>query len=143
MTVYRQFTDFLQEYIEFYEQVESAAQEKLRVVLSYNLANLEKMINGDEAVIMRARQYERRRLEIQAEIGYANLSLRDIIQKMPEQESAELNVMYNRLSTLLESIRFYNKRTADIINDNLYVINKAREQSKPAVEATVRIDEKA
>ncbi len=138
-----QFNDFLADYLGFYKSVEVAAKEKLDIVLSYNLAALEKAIATDEATIMRARQFEKERIELQKRFGYGDCTLKEIMEQEEPEGKGGLTDSFNELSALLENIRFYNKKSSDIINDNLLVIKKTREISKKTGEHFSILDEKA
>ncbi len=131
MTNKQQFFDFLNDYIKFYEQMELQSKNRLEVIASYNLPGLEKAIANDESAIMRAEQMEKRRIELQVTAGFSNLPLREIIEQLENDDKVTLQTVYNRLSELLESIQFYNERSAVMVESNLYRMEKAASTPPP------------
>ncbi len=123
------FFDFLSEYIDFYEQVENRSRERFEIISSYNLADLERSIANDQSSIMRAEQMEKRRIELQKEAGYGLMPLREIVNSHEGEEKEHLRSFFNRLSELLENIRFYNARCKKLVEANLYRIEKSAERA--------------
>ncbi len=131
MTEKQDFFKFLYDYISFYEQMEQQSMNRFEVLSSYNLAGLERAIAGDESAIKLAKQMERRRIELQQLAGFENLPFRDIIGSIDGEDRVTLQRIYDRLSELLDSIKFYNEKCQNIVKSNLYKIEKATAPPPP------------
>ncbi len=143
------FFDFLVEYIEFYEQIECQSRERLDAITSNNLAGIERSIANDQSAIMRAEQMEKRRIDLQSTAGYNSMSMREIIDRIDGTEKEQLSSFYDKLSEILNSIRFYNARCTKIVKANIYKAEKAEaaKNTPPTISASelqnIRLDGKA
>ncbi len=131
MTEKQDFFKFLYDYIAFYEQMEQQSMTRFEVISSYNLAGLERVIAADESAIKLAEQMERRRIELQLLAGFENMPFRDIIGSIDGEDRVTLQRIYDRLSELLDSIKFYNEKSQSIVKNNLYKIEKATTPPPP------------
>lgn len=82
----------------------------------------------EQAEILVLRGLERKQQEIQSQMGFTGLTFREMIDRAPEQEKAELEKAYSRLS---ESLDLFQKTTQSVkqaIDLNLHAIHRPLEK---------------
>lgn len=78
----------------------------------------------EQAEILVLRGLERKQQEIQSQMGFTGLTFREMIDRAPEQEKAELEKAYSRLSDSLRSFPEDYPEVKQAIDLNLHVIQK-------------------
>ncbi len=145
----KQFFDFLDEYVVFYEHIEVQARERFEYISTNNLAGIERSIANDQSAILRAEQMEKKRIEFQESAGYKDMPMRNIIESVEGDEKEYLSDIYGRLSSLLESIQFYNARCTKVVRANLKKMERQAEKHAPPTTLTqeelqnIKLDSKA
>ena len=122
------FISLMKEMTQFFDAFQLIEKQKLEAAASNDILRLEEIMKKEQAEILVLRGFERKQQEIQAQMGCSGLTFREMIDRAPEQEKAELENLYSRLS---ESLDLFQKTTQSVkqaIDLNLHAIHKALEK---------------
>lgn len=122
------FISLMKEMTQFFDAFQLIERQKLEAAASNDILRLEEIMKKEQAEILVLRGLERKQQEIQAQMGCSGLTFREMIDRAPEQERAELENLYSRLS---ESLDIFQKTTQSVkqaIDLNLHAIHKALEK---------------
>ena len=115
---------FLEEYLKTFEAILKDEQEKLRNFVSFDLEKINASISKQQANEMRISNIEKKRIDVQRQLGYANMTFKQIIDTY--EEKSEMNDLYDKINHVVNEVRFYNQKAMDIAKGqlNLYEIVK-------------------
>ena len=122
------FISLMKEMTQFFDAFQLIEKQKLEAAASNDILRLEEIMKKEQAEILVLRGLERKQQEIQAQMGCSGLTFREMIDRAPEQDRAELENLYSRLS---ESLDIFQKTTQSVkqaIDLNLHAIHKALEK---------------
>lgn len=122
------FISLMKEMTQFFDAFQLIEKQKLEAAASNDILRLEEIMKKEQAEILVLRGLERKQQEIQSQMGCSGLTFREMIDRTPEQERAELEKAYSRLS---ESLDLFQKTTQSVkqaIDLNLHAIHKALEK---------------
>ena len=122
------FISLMKEMTQFFDAFQLIEKQKLEAAASNDILRLEEIMKKEQAEILVLRGLERKQQEIQSQMGFSGLTFREMIDRAPEQEKAELEKAYSRLS---ESLDLFQKTTQSVkqaIDLNLHAIHKALEK---------------
>ena len=122
------FISLMKEMTQFFDAFQLIEKQKLEAAASNDILRLEEIMKKEQAEILVLRGLERKQQEIQSQMGFTGLTFREMIDRTPEQERAELEKAYSRLS---ESLDLFQKTTQSVkqaIDLNLHAIHKALEK---------------
>lgn len=115
---------FLEEYLRVFETILKDEQEKLRNFVSFDLEKINASISKQQANEMRISNIEKKRIDIQRQLGYGGMTFKQIIDTYDEKN--EMNSLYDKINHVVNEVRFYNQKAMDIAKGqlNLYEIVK-------------------
>lgn len=122
------FISLMKEMTQFFDAFQLIEKQKLESAASNDILMLEEIMKKEQAEILVLRGLERKQQDIQSQMGCSGLTFREMIDRAPEQERAELENVYSRLS---ESLDIFQKTTQSVkqaIDLNLHAIHKALEK---------------
>ena len=122
------FISLMKEMTQFFDAFQLIERQKLEAAASNDILRLEEIMKKEQAEILVLRGLERKQQEIQAQMGCSGLTFREMIDRAPEQDRAEFENVYSRLS---ESLDLFQKTTQSVkqaIDLNLHAIHKALEK---------------
>lgn len=122
------FISLMKEMTQFFDAFQLIEKQKLEAAASNDILRLEEIMKKEQAEILVLRGLERKQQEIQAQMGCSGLTFREMIDRALEQEKADLEKAYSRLS---ESLDLFQKTTQSVkqaIDLNLHAIHKALEK---------------
>ena len=122
------FISLMKEITQFFDAFQLIEKQKLEAAASNDILRLEEIMKKEQAEILVLRGLERKQQEIQSQMGFSGLTFREMIDRAPEQEKAELENLYSRLSESLDLFQKTTKSVKQTINLNLYAIQKALEK---------------
>lgn len=124
------FKEIIMELTDFFEELTQLENVKLQAIVDNNLKLLEECMSKEQVGIMRLRVLEKRRAEVQKEMGLEGLSFREIVAKLEGEEKAELERMYYELEAALTLFNRIADSTKTAIESNLYSIEAILERLK-------------
>lgn len=115
---------FLEEYLKTFESILKDEQEKLRNFVSFDLEKINSSISKQQANEMRIANIEKKRMDVQRQLGYAGMTFKQIIDTYEDKN--EMNNLYDKINHVVNEVRFYNQKAMDIAKGqlNLYEIVK-------------------
>ncbi len=117
-----------QETVQFIEELTQVESKKLQAALQNNLDTINECMKKEQALLLKLKGIDKRRETLQKELGYEQFSFRQIIDKVPEEERAEMKKIFDTLS---EKYRIYQDTSSSAqkaLEMNLHKINKKLEE---------------
>ncbi|MGN0620322.1 MAG: flagellar export chaperone FlgN [Porcipelethomonas sp.] len=120
--IFEVFYGFMLEYTEFFEETADKEKEKLSALLSDDLKRIEACLNEHQSIVKRTEQYERDRLKIQKELGFENMTFREVIDSCRGEEKEQLQSLYQRFKIAIDSVKHSNKTSLQVAETNLKIM---------------------
>lgn len=120
----------LREYVKFYNDFLLFEQNKFEAVEQNKLNLLDDLVKQEEAFVLKSRGMEQNRMQSQADAGFADSKLRDLIDEAPEDMKEELQTMFKQLNEIVNNIQHVNERCNIAIKARLSAIDRAMEKIK-------------
>lgn len=117
------FFDFLEEYAQFLEKLDSDEKEKLAALMSNSIERIEHAISVGQANAMQIENLERRRVRLQEKAGYAGMTFSEIVECAPDEERVGLDALMRRIVMLVENVQYQSKKSVGVANDHLRMSN--------------------
>ena len=122
------FISLMKEMTQFFDAFQLIERQKLEAAASNDILRLEEIMKKEQAEILVLRGLERKQQEIQAQMGCSGLTFREMIDRAPEQDRAEFENVYSRLSESLDLFQKTAQSVKQAIDLNLHAIHKALEK---------------
>lgn len=117
--------------LDFMETLVGIEQEKLEATTKKNVDLLEEIMRKQQAQMMRFKGYDRKREAIQKELGFENLSFREIAKQSKNPDELD-HPVFEKLEKATNQYRELNELTKKSIEINLHALNKAMQASQVA-----------
>lgn len=108
----------------FMEELAILEQEKLNAITQKKLTALDDCMKKQQAQILKLRGLDKKREQIQADLGFANISYKEILTKLNGSEEQIAITLFNTLQESTDAFYALNSITKAALNDNLYRVNK-------------------
>ena len=109
----------MQEYIEFLDQMIVLQKKQLEAVLSKQVTVVEKSIASLQTFLLRLEGMEKKRMELQAQAGYGDMTFQQIIAQAPQVQKAELKELFENMEKKISDIGFYNEKSQEKVKLDL------------------------
>jgi len=119
MNDYDEFCDFMDEYIDFYNEVCDNEKLKMDALASDDLQLINKVLAEYQIFVTKAEIYEKRRNELFRKIGLDGKSFREIVDMENGDRREELEDLFCDFRDAVMTAREYNSRSLDIVKKNL------------------------
>lgn len=125
MNNFNDLKNFLTDYLICIMEFADLENKKSVYIKNHDLDALSQIINLEQAHALKLRGMEKKREQIQLNLGYENLTFKELIEIVPDiEQKKELNNIFNRLSNAI----FMFKSTCDAnkknVKLNVHVINR-------------------
>lgn len=127
MKDYTAFTEIMNEFIGFFDELIPIEQQKLDAAVAQKVAAVEDCMNREQAFVLRLRGLEQKRERLQREMGEEELTFREIIERAPAREGERLKPLFLRLSERLSHFQSVRDGARDAIEVNLHMIRSRTE----------------
>lgn len=97
---------------------------KLSAVLDNNLSKLDELVRTEQAMVLKLKGIEKKREEVQCQLGVKNLTFKEIIQMLPEEEKNTSIELFNNLENATKRFNEINSSARVAIEINLHSIKK-------------------
>ena len=119
MNNYDEFCDFMEEYIDFYNEVSDNEKLRLDALASDDLQLINKVLADYQVYVTKAEIYEKRRNELFKKIGLDGKSFREIVDMETGERREELEDLFYDFRDAVMSARDYNSQSLDLVKKNL------------------------
>lgn len=117
---------FLDKYRDELKTALDNESEKRRALISGEPARLEAMLQMQQAETMKIQNFEKKRLELQKELGFPGLRAKELPALIPEGEQRQrLAAVLEEITEIVGNIREQNRQALELANGNLRIIEKA------------------
>lgn len=115
----REIIEFLKEYTEFFEQMETKEAEKLGMILTKELNKVESALLLEESIEKQMRNLEQRRLDYFATHGLEGKTFRQLVEESRGEDRETLRQLQQRLEGAIGNIRYYNEKSNALAKEEL------------------------
>lgn len=119
MNSYDEFYDFMEEYIDFYNEVCDNEKTKLDALASDDLKLINRVLSEYQIYVTKAEIYEKRRIELFKKIGLDGKTFREIVDMESGDRREELEDLFCDFRDAVTMAREYNTRSLEIVRKNL------------------------
>lgn len=130
MTVIEEFHQIVIAIIKLLKTLMGIEQEKLQAITQNDLQKLDACIKEEQAQVLKLRGLDRKRDLLLVRMGYENLSFKEIIDVLPQEDRAESRRLYNELQRATDDFNNINASVRTALEVNLHNINAALESLK-------------
>lgn len=98
-------------------------QDKLKAVTSNDLDTLNACIKNEQVEVLKLKGLDKKREQIQADLGYKNLTFKEIISLLPAEQKEQSQKLYDTLQQTTNEFNELNNSVKTAIDVNLHTIN--------------------
>lgn len=127
------FCSFMEEYAAFMGEMAAQEDQKYSALISNDLARMDKAIAQQQSTLKRLEKLEERRMALQEELGWQDLTFAQVLEQLGEDPRREqLEELFAQTSRTLEQIRYSNDKSMSFAKMSLQVNHLlAPEDDKP------------
>jgi flagellar biosynthesis/type III secretory pathway chaperone len=117
---------FFETYADFFEEVSNLEQEKLSVLLSGLIPQIEQMITRQQSVAKRMENIERKRIELQKAAGMEHFTFKDILGQAADEDRMRLQVLFQRTRSGISNIKYFNDKSMECARARLQKVHESK-----------------
>lgn len=125
MPNYNDLLTQLEKYITLFEELTATQQKKLTAAQEFNMEVLDECMKTEQADTLLLRGYDKKRLKLQDELNFHDMTISQIIPLIPQEHQYEFTKAYRNLNDAYSTY----KETADcakrMIETNIYRLGSA------------------
>ncbi len=125
MGAFEEYYGFMEKFTDFYIEAQKLEFEKFDALMSCELGRIQKVMKDYQACIKKAQSYEEERIELCKRLGFDNMAFSEIISHFDDDEAIKLISQKDRLTSIIKTIKYLNKRSMDFVNVQLSDIEEA------------------
>ena len=123
MTTITDFNNIVLSLIELLRSLIAIEQDKLKAVTSNDLDTLNACIKNEQVEVLKLKGIDKKREQIQVDLGYENLTFREIISMLPEEQKNESAKLFTTLQRTTDEFNELNNSIKTALDVNLHSIN--------------------
>lgn len=131
MNDFTAFTKIIEELISLFDHLIPIEQEKLDAAVKNRVTFVEDCMHKEQAAVLQLRGLEQKREAEQKRLGMEGYTFRQILEHTPDDTSAVLSPLFDRLGERVRTFQSINNSARDIIEVNLHVILSALAAESP------------
>lgn len=120
--------DILKETNDLLIEMTADVQKKFDAAVNHKILEIENCMKKEQALILRLRGLEQNRQKVQKQMGYENLTFREIIAKQSPEEREPLEQMFLQMQQHLKEYQKIAKNAKNAMELNLHRIDRTLEQ---------------
>ena len=120
----------IEEQIDFFSEAVIVEQKKLDAAQKNRVTFVEDCMKKEQAMVLKLRGFDKKREEIQADLGFNGLSLQQIVERCDEEKKSQLLPLTSQLKTQVSLFRSISESANTAIEVNLHAIDKVIQYSK-------------
>lgn len=105
--------------VDFYRDVNIFLLKKHAKILEDDLDWLTESLNKEQAILMKSRALEEKRLKLFGGLGIENRKLSELAEEAPEEYKPKIRMLSNSLTDIIENITKLNTETTEIVKRKL------------------------
>lgn len=117
----------LEEYADFLARMAKDEDEKLQALVSNSLPRIERAISVAQANAKQLESFELKRIRLQEQAGYGNMTFSEMIESAPEEERQSLEALLWRIQEYVDRIKYTNSKSMKVARVNMKEIDPAAE----------------
>lgn len=121
----QEFENIIRELIAFFDQNQALEEAKLKAAEENRPAAVEDYMTKEQAIILKLRGLDKKREEIQKQMGWEGKSFRQILELLSEEERVKFSQLFEDLSQRVKVFQSTNESALEIISLNLRQIRAA------------------
>ncbi len=133
MKNYDEFYDFMEQYIEFYNQICDNEERKMEALASDDLTEINRILSEYQIFVKKTEQFENRRLELFKKLGLDGKTFRAIIEEENDENREELEDLFYSFRDAVMRTKEYNSKSLKIVRENVKTLgNVDYDEGDPA-----------
>ena len=116
--------DILIETNSFLKEITDLEKKKFDFVLKNNISRVEECMKSEQAMMLKLRGLDRKREAVQKELGFENMSFKEIIGTLAEDEKHNFDALFDEMQKNLKLYKETSKLSQDAIEINLHRLDK-------------------
>ena len=126
------FQVFLENYVEFLEEVAAGESEKYAALLSYDAKKVDRVTSIQQALNMRLSQMEQQRVAEQERAGLGGFTLQQILERTQGDERVRFAQLCDRFARAVNDIKYYNGKAMNFAQGGLELLGVTEEKPQGA-----------
>ena len=136
------YVAYMEQYCDSFDEIVTIWQHKYEVISTNALHELEAQSKREEAAMLKARGLEKKRLALQAKLGYPQATLETLIEQTTGETQQRLRDVKTRLNWAVTMLKNLNDSCAVLTEQKLVVIQSEIGRLNGKVDETKRGDGK-
>lgn len=116
--------------IAFFEDMVLLESDKVKAASDNNIIKVEECMKKEQADILKLRGLEQKRLKLQQELGFDNMTFQEVVAHAPNEYQPELNSLLKQMKDVIIRFQAANDSAGKVIEVNLHKIDKIITQLK-------------
>lgn len=116
---YKQIIEFFEQYINHYMELLDFENTKLSCILSNNVKDLNSCLGKEQALIMKGKNLEAKRLELLKKEGFGESTFSEMIEAAPEEYKQKLQTVFSQLSKYVLEVKRINDEAMNVVRVKL------------------------
>lgn len=125
----------MQEYISFLDQMIETQKTQLEAVLSKQIKQVEKSVASLQTFLMKLDSMEKKRMDLQEQAGYGDMTFRQIIENIPDAQKYELQTLFETMEKRVSDIAYYNSKAQEKVKLDLQIWGNGISKDTPTTSA--------
>ena len=125
------------ELIKIFEELIELEKSKLQTIINKNLLVLEESMKKEQVYSLKLKGFDIKREKLQRELfNKENITFKECIQLIPEGYQEEFRHLFDTLKSHTESFNKYNKEVKNLLEINVYKLDKIIDSKKNPIITT-------
>ncbi len=117
------FYNIMRDTLHLLNSVISLENQKLDAIASNDVTQLDGIMKEEQATILQFRGLEKKREQIQAEMGLSSLTFREIVEQAPLQNGKDLAALYEEMTAKMQEVKAVTDCTKKYIELHLHSLD--------------------
>ncbi len=123
MTTINDFFNIVLSLIELLEHLLPIEKDKLKAVTSNNLDALNNCMKNEQAHVLKLKGLDKKREQIQADLGYEKLTFKEILDRLPSDQKEEGKRLFTALQGATSQFNEVNDSIKTALDVNMHLIS--------------------
>ncbi|MCI8284897.1 MAG: flagellar protein FlgN [Firmicutes bacterium] len=130
MESYNEFKKLMKEYNILLDKLLKLETEKVNIIASDNIEQLEKQMRIEEAEMLRMRGLDRKREDLLNKMGYEGKTFRQIVESSAADQKSELQPLYTQMKEKTSRLKELSASTSRMVDSKLVRIESETNRMK-------------
>ena len=128
MSKFNEYCELLETLISFFDELTEITRRKLETIIINDVDQMEECMKEEQAASMKLRSLDTKRENLAKELGFAGLSIKEIVRKTEgtalREESVRIKDIFERLTKRVVEFKDVAKETAESLKIRLELVEK-------------------